>query len=113
MNSSENPIRGGRESGGPPVTRRNSESVSGRELGRGARRTSGVLATTILLGGGPSRGRWFTPTAQGGHVVLASAIWTGEVALAVIALRPAARTATEIGEDSRLTALEPRPAHAP
>ncbi|HCO04188.1 MAG TPA: hypothetical protein DIT48_12655 [Actinobacteria bacterium] len=47
---------------------------------------------------------------QGGHVVLASAIWAGVVALAVIALRPAAGAATEIGDDSRVTALESRPA---
>jgi heme A synthase len=47
---------------------------------------------------------------QGGHVLLASAIWAGLVAIAVIALRPAARAAAEIGDDSRVTALESRPA---
>jgi heme A synthase len=50
------------------------------------------------------------PFLQGGHVMLASAIWAGVAALAVIALRPAAGSATEIGDDSRVTALERRPA---
>jgi heme A synthase len=47
---------------------------------------------------------------QGGHVVLASAIWAGVVALAVIALRPASGGAAQIGDDSLVTALERRPA---
>jgi len=47
---------------------------------------------------------------QGAHVVFASAIWAGVVALAVIALRPAAGAATEIGDDSQVTAFESRPA---
>ena len=47
---------------------------------------------------------------QGGHVLLASALWAGVVAIAVMALRPAARAATEIGDDSRVTAFERRPA---
>lgn len=48
--------------------------------------------------------------AQGGHIVLASAVWAGVVALAVTALRPAAGSVPEIGDDSRVTALERRPA---
>ncbi|HEY8761492.1 MAG TPA: COX15/CtaA family protein [Candidatus Dormibacteraeota bacterium] len=47
---------------------------------------------------------------QGGHVMLASAVWAGVVALAVLSLRPAADQASEIGDDSRVTALERRPA---
>jgi heme A synthase len=47
---------------------------------------------------------------QGGHIVLASAVWAGVVALAVITLRPAVGGAPEIGDDSRVTALERRPA---
>jgi heme A synthase len=47
---------------------------------------------------------------QGAHIVFASAIWAGVVALAVIALRPGAGAATEIGDDSRVKAFERRPA---
>ena len=47
---------------------------------------------------------------QGGHIMLASAVWAGVVALAVISLRPAADRSSEIGDDSRVTALERRPA---
>jgi heme A synthase len=48
---------------------------------------------------------------QGGHVVIASAIWAGVVALAVLALRPAAGGATtQIGDDSLVTAFERHPA---
>jgi heme A synthase len=50
------------------------------------------------------------PLLQGAHIVLASALWAGVVALAVIALRPAAGAATEIGDDSQVTAFESRPA---
>ena len=41
---------------------------------------------------------------QGVHVALASAIWAGVVALAVIALRPASERAAAIGDDSRVSA---------
>jgi heme A synthase len=47
---------------------------------------------------------------QGAHVVVASAVWAGIVALAVISVRPAAGAVPEIGDDSRVTALERRPA---
>ncbi len=47
---------------------------------------------------------------QGGHIVLASAVWAGVVALAVISLRPAAGSTPEIGDDPLVTALEKRPA---
>ena len=48
--------------------------------------------------------------AQGAHIVLASAVWAGVVAMTVISLRPAAGGASEIGDDSPVTALRSRPA---
>jgi heme A synthase len=50
---------------------------------------------------------------QGAHVALGSAVWAGVVALAVIALRPGAEGAGEIGDDARVIAqrtVEGRPA---
>jgi heme A synthase len=47
---------------------------------------------------------------QGAHVALGSAVWAGVVALAVLSLRPGAERRTEIADDSRVTALERRPA---
>ena len=47
---------------------------------------------------------------QGTHVMVASAVWAGVAALAVIGLRPAAGPVREIEENSRVTTLESRPA---
>jgi heme A synthase len=47
---------------------------------------------------------------QGAHVMIASAVWAGVVALAVLSLRPGAERTPEIADDSRVTALERRPA---
>jgi heme A synthase len=44
---------------------------------------------------------------QGAHIAVASAIWAGVVALAVLALRPAA---AGVRDDARVTSLERRPA---
>ena len=47
---------------------------------------------------------------QGAHLALASALWAGVAALTVIGLRPAPGAEREIGDDSRVSALEGRPA---
>jgi heme A synthase len=47
---------------------------------------------------------------QGAHVALGSAVWAGVVALAVLSLRPGTGRRPEIADDSRVTALERRPA---
>jgi heme A synthase len=50
---------------------------------------------------------------QGGHIVVASAVWAGVAALAVIALRPAGRNTSEIVDDSVVSSqrtVEGRPA---
>jgi len=47
---------------------------------------------------------------QGAHLVVASAVWAGLAAVAVIGLRPAPGPAPEIGDDSRVTSLERHPA---
>jgi heme A synthase len=47
---------------------------------------------------------------QGAHLALASAIWVGVVALAVIGVRPPAGGAAQIGDDLPVSALEGRPA---
>ena len=44
---------------------------------------------------------------QGAHIAVASAVWAGVLALAVLALRPAA---SGVRDDARVTALERRPA---
>src|SRR5207302_9364384 len=44
---------------------------------------------------------------QGAHIAVASAVWAGVVALAVLALRPAA---VAVRDDARMSALEGRPA---
>ena len=44
---------------------------------------------------------------QGAHIAVASAVWAGVVALAVLALRPAAAA---VRDDARVSALEGRPA---
>jgi heme A synthase len=67
-----------------------------------------LLAIQVALGAGvavTSEVAWL----QGAHLAVATATWAAVAALAVLGLRPAGREA-EIGDHSRVTSLEGRPA---
>ena len=68
-----------------------------------------LLAVQVALGAGVAVTDEVA-VLQAGHVMAASAVWAGVAALAVIGLRPAAGPARQIGDDSRVTSLERRPA---
>ena len=71
--------------------------------------TLALLLVQVALGAGAALTNevaWI----QGAHVMVASAVWAGVAALAVIGLRPAAGPVREIEENSRVTTLESRPA---
>jgi heme A synthase len=91
-------------------------------LGIALRRHRGVpgvgpvaIGTLVLLVAQGALGALVAVTSeqaflQGAHVALGSAVWAGVVALAVLSLRPGAGRRPEIADDSRVTALESRPA---
>jgi heme a synthase len=68
-----------------------------------------LLAVQVALGAGVAVTNEVA-VLQGAHVMVASAVWAGVAALAVIGLRPAAGPARQIGDDSRVTTFEGRPA---
>jgi heme a synthase len=68
-----------------------------------------LLVVQVALGAGvavTNEVAWI----QAAHILVASAIWAGVAALAVIGLRPAAGPVPRIGENSRVATLERRPA---
>ena len=79
----------------------------------GLRRHRRLAALTLLLlGVQVALGALVAVTSevaflQGAHIVVASALWAGVVALAVLALRPGP---APVRDDARVTALEGRPA---
>ena len=68
-----------------------------------------LLAAQVALGAGVAVTDEVA-VLQGAHLVVASAVWAAVVALAVIGLRPEPGPAPQIGDDSRVTSLERRPA---